>query len=218
MGRPPLLTGSGLVCLAVALPGYESGARWLRFARKHLSGMFPVPAATVRLQQRLRTASPLVKINRYVQQRASLAKPPHHRSSARILRSAMSGSTVLDARCIYLGSTPAAVITDRTRRFRELRVSAGPMFAPCLLGCRGTARQRAAPRGSRSPGLPYSPARHSIARHHAPLLLIRCRTAAHHAVGVPPGWRVHAGVHDLGRVGSRHIRLLAMRGENSMTS
>ncbi len=61
MGRPPLLTGSGLVCLAVALPGYESGARWLRFARKHLSGMFPVPAATVRLQQRLRTASPLVK-------------------------------------------------------------------------------------------------------------------------------------------------------------
>ena len=90
----------------------------------------------------------LVQVNRYVQQRASLAKPPHHRSSARILRSAMSGSTVLDARCIYLGSTPAAVITDRTRRFRELRVSAGPMFAPCLLGCRGTARQRAAPRGS----------------------------------------------------------------------
>ncbi len=236
MGRPPLLTGSGLVCLAVALPGYERGARWLRFARKYLSGMFPVPAATVRLQQRLRTASPLVKkafrvlatdtdlwfdnhwiasstpvpcemprptvkrpdlagwagygycashsrfsgpapylvqVNRYVQQRASLAKPPHHRSSARILRSVLSGSTVLDARCIYLGSTPAAVITDRTRRFRELRVSAGPMFAPCLLGCRGTARQRAAPRGSRSPGLPYSPARHSIARHHAPLLLIR---------------------------------------------
>jgi len=27
MGRPPLLTGSGLVCLAVALPGYERGAR-----------------------------------------------------------------------------------------------------------------------------------------------------------------------------------------------
>ncbi|MFF2467414.1 hypothetical protein ACFVV9_37820 [Streptomyces mirabilis] len=42
-GRPPLLTDSELVCLAVAqgLLGHRSEARWLRFARKHLTGMFP---------------------------------------------------------------------------------------------------------------------------------------------------------------------------------
>lgn len=43
MGRPPLLSDSELVCLAVAqaLLGYDSEARWLRYANKHLSGMFP---------------------------------------------------------------------------------------------------------------------------------------------------------------------------------
>ncbi|MER5805525.1 hypothetical protein ABT094_46515 [Streptomyces mirabilis] len=42
-GRPPLLADSELVCLAVAqgLLGHRSEARWLRFARKHLTGMFP---------------------------------------------------------------------------------------------------------------------------------------------------------------------------------
>jgi len=42
-GRPPLLTDSELVCLAVAqgLLGHRSEACWLRFARKHLTGMFP---------------------------------------------------------------------------------------------------------------------------------------------------------------------------------
>jgi len=43
MGRPPLLSDSELVCLAVAqaLLGYHSEARWLRYARKHLSDLFP---------------------------------------------------------------------------------------------------------------------------------------------------------------------------------
>ncbi|MFJ1562060.1 hypothetical protein ACIOK3_52545 [Streptomyces mirabilis] len=42
-GRPPLLADSEPVCLAVAqgLLGHRSEARWLRFARKHLTGMFP---------------------------------------------------------------------------------------------------------------------------------------------------------------------------------
>lgn len=42
-GRAPLLSDSGLVCLAVAqaLLGFHSEARWLRYARKHLTGMFP---------------------------------------------------------------------------------------------------------------------------------------------------------------------------------
>jgi hypothetical protein len=42
MGRPPLLSDSGLVCLAVAqaLLDHRSEARWLRYASKHLSGMF----------------------------------------------------------------------------------------------------------------------------------------------------------------------------------
>jgi hypothetical protein len=39
------------------------------------------------------------------------------------------------------------------------------MFAPCLLGCHGTARQRPVPGGSGSRGLPHSPAGSSIIRH-----------------------------------------------------
>ncbi|MFD5754459.1 hypothetical protein ACFWIZ_04165 [Streptomyces sp. NPDC127044] len=41
-GRLPLLTDSELVCLDLAqgLLGHRSEARWLRFARKHLTGMF----------------------------------------------------------------------------------------------------------------------------------------------------------------------------------
>jgi hypothetical protein len=40
-GRPPLLSDSELVCLAIAqaLLGYHSEARWLRYAGKHLTGM-----------------------------------------------------------------------------------------------------------------------------------------------------------------------------------
>jgi hypothetical protein len=42
-GRPPLLSDSELVCLAVAqaLLDFHSGARWLRYAGKHLTGMLP---------------------------------------------------------------------------------------------------------------------------------------------------------------------------------
>lgn len=41
-GRPPLLSDSELVCLAVAqaLLGFHSESRWLRYANKYLSGMF----------------------------------------------------------------------------------------------------------------------------------------------------------------------------------
>ena len=39
------------------------------------------------------------------------------------------------------------------------------MFAPCLLGCRDTARQRPVPGGSRSRGLLHGPAGSSIGRH-----------------------------------------------------
>jgi hypothetical protein len=63
MGRPPLLTDSELVCLAVAqaLLGHRSEARWLRFARKHLSGMFPYLPQQSGYNKRLRSALPLVK-------------------------------------------------------------------------------------------------------------------------------------------------------------
>lgn len=43
MGRPPLLTDSELVCVAVAqaMLGFTSEAHWLPYARKHLRGLFP---------------------------------------------------------------------------------------------------------------------------------------------------------------------------------
>jgi hypothetical protein len=63
MGRPPLLSDSELVCLAVAqaLLGHHSEARWLRFARKYLSGMFPYLPQQSGYNKRLRAALPLVK-------------------------------------------------------------------------------------------------------------------------------------------------------------
>jgi hypothetical protein len=63
LGRPPLLSDSELVCLAVAqaLLGYQSEARWLRYARKHLSGMFPYLPRRAGYNKRLRAALPLIK-------------------------------------------------------------------------------------------------------------------------------------------------------------
>lgn len=63
MGRPPRLSDSELVCLAVAqaLLGHHSEARWLRFARSHLSDMFPYLPQQSGYNKRLRSALPLVK-------------------------------------------------------------------------------------------------------------------------------------------------------------
>jgi Transposase DDE domain len=63
LGRPPLLSDSELICLAVAqaLLGYHSEARWLRYAHKHLSGMFPYLPQRAGYNKRLRAALPLVK-------------------------------------------------------------------------------------------------------------------------------------------------------------
>jgi hypothetical protein len=62
-GRPPQLTDAELVCLAVAqaLLGYHKEARWLRFARAHLRGMFPYLPGRPDYNKRLRAALPLVK-------------------------------------------------------------------------------------------------------------------------------------------------------------
>jgi Transposase DDE domain len=63
MGRPPRLSDSELVCLAVAqaVLGFHSEARWLRFARARLSGMFPYLPQQSGYNKRLRAALPLVK-------------------------------------------------------------------------------------------------------------------------------------------------------------
>ena len=62
-GRPPLLTDSELVCLAVAqaLLGFHSEARWLRYAHTHLRGMFPYLPQRPGYNKRLRAALPLIK-------------------------------------------------------------------------------------------------------------------------------------------------------------
>ncbi|WP_049572250.1 IS982 family transposase [Streptomyces sp. SBT349] len=63
MGRPPRLSDSELVCLAVAqaVLGFHSETRWLRFARKHLTSMFPYIPQQSGYNKRLRAALPLVK-------------------------------------------------------------------------------------------------------------------------------------------------------------
>ncbi len=62
-GRPPLLTDSELVCLAVAqvLLGARSEAHWIRYARIHLAGMFPYLPQRPGHNKRLRAALPLIK-------------------------------------------------------------------------------------------------------------------------------------------------------------
>ena len=53
VGIAPKLSDAELVTLAVlqALLGFCSEARWLRYARAHLGGLFPLPAPAARLQQ-----------------------------------------------------------------------------------------------------------------------------------------------------------------------
>jgi hypothetical protein len=62
-GRPPLLTDSELVCLAVAqvLLGARSEAHWLRYANTHLRGMFPYLPQRPGYNKRLRAALPVIK-------------------------------------------------------------------------------------------------------------------------------------------------------------
>ena len=62
-GRPPLLTDSELICLAVAqaLLQVHSEARWLRFVGQRLGGMFPYRPQRPGYNKRLRAALPLVK-------------------------------------------------------------------------------------------------------------------------------------------------------------
>ncbi|MEE1671487.1 IS982 family transposase [Streptomyces sp. WAC07094] len=63
MGRPPVLTDSELVCIAVAqaMLGFTSEAHWLRYARKHLRGLFPYLPQQSGYNKRLRAALGLVK-------------------------------------------------------------------------------------------------------------------------------------------------------------
>jgi DDE family transposase len=62
-GRPPLLTDSELVCLAVAqaLLQVHSEARWLRFVGQRLGAMFPYRPQRPGYNKRLRAALPLIK-------------------------------------------------------------------------------------------------------------------------------------------------------------
>ena len=62
-GRPPVLIDSELVCVAVAqgLLGFTSGAHWLRYTRRHLTGLFPYLPQQSGYNKRLRAAPGLVK-------------------------------------------------------------------------------------------------------------------------------------------------------------
>lgn len=62
-GRPPRLSAPELLCLAVAqaLPGHRPESRWMRYATKHMAGMFPYLPARPACNKRPRAALPLVK-------------------------------------------------------------------------------------------------------------------------------------------------------------
>lgn len=62
-GRPPKLTRSELLCLAVmqAMLGYHSEARWLRYADRHLRHLFPFLPGQSGYNKRLRKALPQIK-------------------------------------------------------------------------------------------------------------------------------------------------------------
>jgi hypothetical protein len=62
-GRPPRLSHSELICLAVmqALLGFHSEARWLRHARKHYGHLFPFLPQQPGYNKRVRAALPQIK-------------------------------------------------------------------------------------------------------------------------------------------------------------
>jgi hypothetical protein len=62
-GRPPKLTHSELLCLAVmqAMLGFHSEARWLRYARAHLRHLFVYLPEQSGYNKRLRAALPQIK-------------------------------------------------------------------------------------------------------------------------------------------------------------
>lgn len=57
-GRPPKLSASELLCLAVAqaLLGHRSESRWMRYATKHTAGMLPYLPTRSACNKRLRGA------------------------------------------------------------------------------------------------------------------------------------------------------------------
>lgn len=61
-GRKPGLSDAELLCLAVAqqLLGYSSETRWIRYARTHLTGMFPGIPQQSGYNKRLRAAGTLI--------------------------------------------------------------------------------------------------------------------------------------------------------------
>ena len=62
-GRPPKLSHSELLCLAVmqAMLGYHKEARWLRYARAHLRHLFPYLPGKSGHNKRMRAALPQIK-------------------------------------------------------------------------------------------------------------------------------------------------------------
>jgi hypothetical protein len=62
-GRPPKLSHSELLCLAVmqALLGFHGETRWLRYARAHLRHLFPYLPEQSGYNKRLRAALPQIK-------------------------------------------------------------------------------------------------------------------------------------------------------------
>ena len=61
-GRKPGLSDAELLCLVVAqqLLGYSSETRWIRYARTHLTGMFPDIPQQSGYNKRLRAAGTLI--------------------------------------------------------------------------------------------------------------------------------------------------------------
>jgi hypothetical protein len=79
LGRPPRLSDSELVCLAVAqvLLGFHSEARWIRFAQAHLLPMFPDLLQRPAYNKRLRAARPQIQqVIRVLAQHSDLWQDP----------------------------------------------------------------------------------------------------------------------------------------------
>ncbi|MEU0929321.1 hypothetical protein ABZ390_34905 [Streptomyces solisilvae] len=81
-GRPPLLSDSELVCLAVAqaLLQVHNEARRLRFVGQRLATLFPYRPKRPGYNKRLRAALPLVK--RVTRQRTNQSWPVFHKAQA----------------------------------------------------------------------------------------------------------------------------------------
>jgi hypothetical protein len=137
---------------------YQAGITRLR-------ALFPISLTDLNGMISLRSMRGTSQVYRRSITEAAASPRPSRRHQAPghgLLPSATIFSAVLNAGTRLSFSDPSRGNYAVYLPFQRMTVA---MFAPCLLGCHGTARQQPASHGTSSSWLPYKAARNGISRH-----------------------------------------------------